>query len=175
MTEKFTKAFQQCNMDQVGRVVGASKSRKLEWPDGLYGTVHSGSDVSTYEIGSSRFPSFAMIFDVETSPTEPTLVGKKLYRWYRLGPSKNEDGTLRKDSIDAIELKGVFKKLFDEDPPCLRDDAGAPIVDESGNPVIDVESMCLRIAEEGTGTRWEVKIVRKGEYTNTYVNRIITT
>lgn len=172
---KFNSVFQQCQMDAVNAATAKSPDFGSGLPVGRYTVRHVGSEPlfweRTEEPHAGRYPNIMLKFEVVTSSDSPALVGKPFNEFFRLGPAAQNKQTGEFFSPGAATLRGMYKKLFDEDPPVLMGPNDEPLTDEEGNALVDTEAMVVKVAVEGVGTCWQAVVTETtGKNGQTYVN-----
>lgn len=122
--------------------VGEYVCRLVDWDIDTY-TPNSGP-------GQGRtFPRLRLQFEVLTATQNPGLEGRKFWESFRCGPVF-DDGS----SPDLGSLKGMFRKLFREDPPD------------------NLQMLLNQLTANGMGSAWRITVAAgKNGYTNTRIGQ----
>lgn len=160
LRERFQLAWQQADKESIqqGYTNTQQGSGGQSWepePDDYVFRILEGGDVEVFESKKNK-GEFNTIFrlpvEIVGATEHQDLIGTQFDVPFWLNPRKDEKtGDLK--VYDAGTLKSISEKLF-------------------GSEIEDVEECCIRIAEEGVGSAFDVSVVarKKGNGINYYWN-----
>lgn len=161
--DKFSDVLAECNMAAANKASKSTSSSGPSLPDGDYTAILKDGEVDTYEQDGldGKFPRLRLHFELEGTPGDDSLAGRRLTVWFRLGPNPKAENRCP----DAGRLKQLYEKLFDQDVP--------QTTDAEGEEVDDLHQIFTDIFENGMESRWALRLKTKGDYQNTYVNDLL--